>query len=108
MSEKIQKWTKRHRVATIVILALLVVTAALVARPVNQATPQPVPAVNQPQSAAVRLAAPLPPSAAVFIQRTTSSYGNVLLTVQLTQAQIDAKRQDGTADFINLGDTSAP
>jgi hypothetical protein len=110
MSAKIQRWTSKHRVASILLLALLLATAALTARQVGRAITQPAPgtAVDQPQSAAVRLAAPVPPAAATFIQRTSSPYGNVLLTVQLTQAELDAKKLDGTSDFVTIGDASAP
>jgi hypothetical protein len=55
------------------------------------------------------LAAPLPGAPeAVFIQKTTAfrDQGNALVTVELTPEQLAAKRAEGTADFITVGDLS--
>ena len=47
----------------------------------------------------------MPPPADVFIQQTGSypELGNVLLTVQLTPAQVAAKQGEGTASYTTLG-----
>jgi hypothetical protein len=109
MSEKLQKWTRKHRVASLLLLALVLATAALTARQVGRATPQPAgAAVDQPQTLAQRLVAPVPPPVSVFIQRTNSPYGNILLTVTLSQADLDAKRLDGTSEFVTIGEPSEP
>jgi hypothetical protein len=110
MSENLQKWSRKHRVASILLLAIILATAALAARQVGQAVTQPAPgtAVDQPQTQAQRIVAPVPPPVSVFIQRATSQYGNALLTVTLSQADLDAKRLDGTSEFINLGDAAEP
>lgn len=55
--------------------------------------------------AVANLEAPIPPPEEVFIQQRSNSdgLGNVFVLVQLSAADVDAKKQDGTVDFITLG-----
>jgi hypothetical protein len=99
----IKRWMGRHRAALSIALPIALATVALAAGRPPGPTPRPT---SSPASAdAQKLAAPLPPPAQVFIQRTSAfpSLGNVLVTVQLTQDEIAAKRADGTQDFVTLG-----
>jgi hypothetical protein len=102
---KIQRWTLRHRAAVLVALLLALATVALAAgRNLNRMT-LPAQATTTASPAALNLAAPLPPPVQVLIQRTTAfpNIGNVLVTVQLSAADIAAKQADGTQDFVTLG-----
>lgn len=57
-----------------------------------------------------RLDAPLLPPDDVFIQKTNAfgEYGNVLVSVRLSEAQLAAKTADGTRSFIVIGNPEAP
>jgi len=107
MSE-IKRWTLRHRAAVLVAALVALATVALAAgrSHVNQVVSE---AVTAASPAAQQLAAPLPPPARVFVQRTGSfpTLGNVLVSVQLTADEISAKRADGTQDFVTLGSPDA-
>src|SRR4051812_28804928 len=103
--QKIQRWTLRHRTTVLVALLLALATVALAAgRNLNRMT-VPAQAATTASPAALNLAAPLPPPVQVLIQRTTAfpNIGNVLVTVQLSAADIAAKQADGTQDFVTLG-----
>ena len=54
---------------------------------------------------AVALEAPVPPPQAVFLQKSSSfaGRGDVLVSVQLTPAQVSAKVAEGTGSFIAVG-----
>jgi hypothetical protein len=100
---QMKRWTLRHRTALLAALLIVLATVALGAgRSLNHMQQA---ATVQPSQAALDLAAPIPSPAQVFIQRTSAfpDFGNVLLTVQLSQADIDAKRLNGTQDFVTLG-----
>jgi hypothetical protein len=104
---KIKRWTLRHRVAALAAMLVALAAAAAVAGR-SGLTPAPLSTLT-PSPAAQQLAAPLPPPAQVFIQRTSAfpNLGNVLVSVQLTSAEIAAKKADGTAEFVTLGSPSA-
>lgn len=57
-----------------------------------------------------KLDAPLPPPDDVLIQKTNAfgEYGNVLVSVRLSDAQLAAKTADGTRSFIVIGNPEAP
>ncbi|MEA2695396.1 MAG: hypothetical protein QOJ16_4783, partial [Acidobacteriota bacterium] len=106
--QHVERWTRKHRVATLILLILFLVTAGLVASQGRVAIPVAEQAVDQPETPAQQVSAPVPQPAAVFIQRTSSAYGNVYVTVQLTPAEVSGKQADGTAEFITIGNPEAP
>jgi hypothetical protein len=57
-----------------------------------------------------KLDAPLLPPDEVFIQKANGfgEYGNVLVSVRLSDAQLAAKTADGTRDYIVIGSPEAP
>jgi hypothetical protein len=63
-----------------------------------------------PQTAlAEHLQAPLPKPLAAFVQKTDfGELGNVLVTVQLSPAELDAKKADGTAELVVIGNPESP
>jgi hypothetical protein len=101
---RIQRFTLRHRAALLVLVLTALATVALAGGNLNRMVPA---ASTSPTASAdaLALAAPLPPPAQVFIQKTTAfpNLGNVLVTVQLTADEIAAKVADGTQDFVTLG-----
>ncbi len=106
----IKRWTLRHRAAILVAALIALATVALAAGRTNQARPLLPPDEESTASAdAQQLAAPLPPPAQVFIQRTSQfpNLGNVLVSVQLTADEIAAKSADGTQDFVTIGSPDA-
>lgn len=54
--------------------------------------------------AGANLRAPIAPPEAVFIQRTSSPHGNVIVTLQLGAEQVGLKQAEGTGDFILVGE----
>ena len=62
------------------------------------------------QTRAEALKAPFLAPEAVFIQATSEfgELGNVLVTVRLTAEQLAGKEEDGTRDFVVLGNPDAP
>ncbi len=57
-----------------------------------------------------KLDAPLLPPDEVFIQKANGfgEYGNVLVSVRLSEAQLAVKTADGTRDYIVIGNPEAP
>jgi hypothetical protein len=99
---RFKRWMGRRRAAVPMVTLIALATVALAAVRSPGPTPLAAPAAS---SDAQQLIAPIPPPGQVFIQRTSAfpNLGNVLVTAQLTQAEISAKIADGTQDFVTLG-----
>lgn len=94
MSRK--SWSRRKRVAcaTLATIALATSAWAAISRTEAFAASSGVPELD----------APIPPPQDVFIQKRDDAdgMGNAFVLVQLTPEQLDAKRKEGTADFLTL------
>lgn len=99
-------WRRLSRNRRALYLTLIVLVLATTAWARRTPASRAAAATDGTTSAAASLRAPLPPPADVLIQKTSAfpQQGNVLVMVQLTQQELDAKQADGTRSFITLGD----
>ncbi len=94
MSRK--SWNRRKRVACAILATIALATSAWAAISRTEAFAA--------SSGVPELDAPIPPPEDVFIQKRddVDGLGNAFVLVQLTPEQLDAKKKEGTADFLTL------
>jgi len=93
-----KSWSGKQRVFFAVLAVVALATSAWAAISNTTLSPE-----------AAKLEAPIPPPEDVFIQQRSNSdgLGNAFVLVQLSAAQVKAKQQEGTADFLTLGTTES-
>lgn len=98
----------RKRRAWIAGIALVLATAGLASGQLVSRAIDPAVAAEE-ETKAEQLAAPMPPPEEVFVQRRTNSdgLGNVLVTTQLSEDALKVKGDEGTSDFITIGNPDA-
>ncbi len=105
-----KRLSRKHRVSYLTLAVLVLATTGWAGGHWMQDEKASVSPVLEETSAAERLSAPLPRPEGAFIQRTNrfGELGNVLVTVQLSAADLEAKKADGTGEFIIIGNPEAP
>jgi len=90
-------WTRKNRVLCATFTTIILGTSAWAA------ISGKISAVSSADSV---VEAPIPPPQSVYVQQRENSdgLGNARVLIQLTPEQLAEKRQDGTADFLTLGD----
>jgi hypothetical protein len=97
---------KRYPLVVAAAVAALAGAAALLTLPALGQQGRLIDWRAQAVAAEAQLDAGVPPPEQVFIEKTSAfpGRGNVLVSVQLNDAQRSAKQADGTAEFITIGD----
>ncbi|HEX6899971.1 MAG TPA: hypothetical protein VF789_09675 [Thermoanaerobaculia bacterium] len=109
------RWKRLSRNRRTTYLALVVFVLAATAwaasgRFVTQVDEELAAAQPSALAKAAALDAPLLPPDEVLIQKTSAfgDFGNVLVTVRLSAEQLAGKEEDGTRDFVVIGNPEAP